>query len=237
MKKLILATVLTGLMGVSVALAIPSSGTITVAGSPLEYSDGGQFTATVSGYPSFQTYCIEINHEFSLGGTYNYTLGQATHGIPPAGAAPFLNLGTAWLYSQFEANALGILNITTTVQAGELQAALWYFQGQGVNANGAFSGLGFGDGLPGANAYTDAAIAALGGGALGLANAITASGGAYGVDIIQSSSTGANGVVTPAQDWLYESVPSVPDGGATVMLLGIGLMSLVLVSRRFAVAR
>lgn len=234
MKKLILATVLTGLMGVSVALAIPSSGTITVSGSPLEYSDGGQFTATVSGFPSFQTYCIEIQHEFGLGGTYNYDLGQTTHGSPPITAAPLLNSGTAWLFYAFTHDLLGSLNITTTTQAGELQAALWYFQGQGVNGNNAFSGAGFGDGLPTANAYTDEAIMHFGGGAAGLLAAQAASAGAYGVDIIESYSLDANGKKIAAQDWLY--VP-VPDGGATVMLLGIGLMGLVLVSRRFAVAR
>jgi hypothetical protein len=229
MKKLILATVLTGLMGVSVALAIPSSGVITVGSSPLEYSDGGQFTATVSGYPSFQTYCIEIQHEFSLGGTYNYTLGQTTHGAPPSTAAASLNLGTAWLYSQFSTGLLAT-PVTTTTLAGEFQAALWYFQGQGAGNSDYNAWVG---GIPADDIYTAAAIAALGGNTITMTGgAYDASAGAYGVQIIQSSSTDANGVVTPAQDWLC-----MPDGGATVMLLGIGLMSLVLVSRRFAVAR
>jgi hypothetical protein len=221
MRKLLLTTILTGCMGASVALAIPSSGLITITGGNFEYSNGGEFTATVAGFPSFQTFCIEIQHEFSLGGTYDYTLGQDTHGAPPAGAAPKLNLGTAWLYSQF---GRGAITITSTTQAGEFQAALWYFQDQGVNPNGAFSGPGFLDGNPG-NAYTDAAITALTG--MGL-DAMDASNGRFGTQIIESSS--ANGA--PAQDWLQ-----VPDGGTTVVLLGMGLMGLVLVSRRFAVAR
>jgi hypothetical protein len=222
MRKLLLTTILTGFMGASVALAIPASGLITVTAGNFEYSDGGEFTATVAGSGSFQTFCIEIQHEFSLGGTYNYTLGQDTHGAPPPGAAAHLNLGTAWLYSQF---VDGLITIGNTTQAGEFQAALWYFQGQGVNPNGAFSGLGFGDGLPGANAYTDAADLALAG--MGL-NGLNASNGKFDVSIIESSN--ADG--TPAQDWL-----SAPDGGTTAMLLGVGLMGLVLVSRRFAVAR
>jgi hypothetical protein len=37
-----------------------------------------------------------------------------------------------------------------------------------------------------------------------------------------------------AQDML---IWTTPDGGTTVMLLGIGLMGLVLASRRFAIAR
>ena len=88
-------------MGVSVALAIPASGTIKVTAGEFEYSNGGEFTATVAGSPSFQTFCIEIQHEFTIGGTYNYTLGQTTHGAPPSTASPVLNLGTAWLFSQF----------------------------------------------------------------------------------------------------------------------------------------
>jgi hypothetical protein len=228
MRKLLLTTILTGFMGVSVALAIPASGTIKVTAGEFEYSNGGEFTATVAGSPSFQTFCIEIQHEFTIGGTYNYTLGQTTHGAPPSTASPVLNLGTAWLFSQF---GDGKLVIGSAAQAGEFQAALWYFQGQGANSNGDFGSptQTWNNGLPSSlspvgqgDIYTDAAILALG------ASALDPSNGKYFVSIIQSSN--ADG--SPAQDWLF-----VPDGGTTVVLLGIGLMGLVLVSRRFAIAR
>ena len=231
MRKLLLTTVLTGFMGASVALAIPASGTITVNTGTFEYSNGGEFTATVAGYPSFQTFCIEIQHEFSLGGTYNYILGQDTHGAPPSTASAVLNLGTAWLYSEF---GHGGIVISSTAEAGEFQAALWYFQGQGANSNGDFGSptQTWNNGLPTAlspigqgDTYTDEAIAALTG--MGL-NASDPSKGMFSVSIIESSN--ADG--SPAQDWLF-----VPDGGTTVILLGIGLVGLVLVSRRFAIAR
>src|ERR1022692_2568385 len=105
MKKLTLVTLLAGLVATSVALAdpiIPTSGTIVgnfqVPGE--SGGDGGLFNVTVNGSISFNTFCIELNNEFSYGVTYNYTLGQSTHGAPPADA--LLHLGTAWLYSQFE---------------------------------------------------------------------------------------------------------------------------------------
>ncbi len=226
MRKLVLATVLTGLMTGSVALAIPNSGQITVTLTPgSQYSDGGQFTATVSGYPSFQTFCIEEDYVFSPGSTYNYTLGLTTHGAPPITASTVLNLGTAWLYSQFISGAFGGLNLTPT-QAGQLQAAFWFFQGQGVNPNGAFSGPGFLNGGPG-DSYYNLAITALG------ASAFNPSLGAYGVRVIQS--TDANG--NPAQDWLAVVPRTVPDGGTTAILLGLGLLSVGLASRKFAAVR
>jgi len=217
------------MLSASVAFAIPSSGTIQGVQNGSSYSDGGQFTAWVNGdlSTSFQTFCIEIFNEFSPGSSYVYTLGQTTHNNP-AGASP-LKLGTAWLFNQFENGAFGGVNVggqyfLTPTQAGQLQAALWYFQSQGSNPNGQFGNpvQTWNNGLPTVlspagqgDIYTDMALAALG----SSANAFTASAGAYGVSVIEE----VNG-----QDWLTR----VPDGGLTVMLLGIALSSLSLVSRK-----
>jgi len=217
MKKQFFTAVLMGMMSASVALAIPTSGTIQGVQNTSSYSDGGQFTAWVNGElsTSFQTFCVEIFNEFSPGSSYFYTLGQTTHNNPP-GASP-LTLGTAWLFSQYASGAFGGTDIggqyfLTPAKSGELQAALWYFQSQGANPNGAFNV--WGNGLPTFDSYTDMALAALGGNA----NAFTPSAGAYGVSVIEE----VNG-----QDWL-----EVPDGGLTVMLLGMALGSLTLVSRK-----
>ena len=222
MIKVFLIIIAGGLMGATVASAIPSSGLMTVNGSPLEYDYGGQFTASVAGYAPFQTYCIEIQHDFSLGETVDYTLGQTTHGAPPNTAAPFLNAGAAWLFSQFNSGGLGALTPATPTQAGELQAALWYFQGQGT-PDSAYSGPGFGYGLPGADAYTDLADSVLG---ASFINPLAPIAGSFGVDVIQSSHLSGG----PAQDWLYAG--PVPDGGMTAGLLGSALIGVQLLRRK-----
>lgn len=212
MKKLLWIGVLTGMMATSVAMAIPTSGTIqAVQTYGSSYSDGGQFTAWVNGDTStaFQTFCIETQNTFSPNGVYNYVLQQDTHNVPP-GATP-LKLGTAWLFSQFAAGTLAGYT-GTSLQAGELQAALWYFQTQ-VFPNNDF--LTWGNGTPGTglgfDSYTKLAIDTLG------ANVLDPSAGAYGVSVIHLE----NG-----QDWL-----AVPDGGVTAMLLGMGMLSLGWVRR------
>ncbi len=195
---------------------IPPSGTISAIQTPgMHVADGGEFTATVNGTISFQTWCIELNNTFSTTETYSYTLGQTTHNNP-AGASP-LKLATAWLFTQWSEG-----NFASGFNIGEFQAALWNFQLQGTLPS-AFSAWDVTAG--GSNIYVNDAITALGAG-----NVENASKGAYGVQVIELSPL--PGDVFGGQDWLY-----IPDGGTTVVLLGIGLMGLVLVSRRFAIAR
>ena len=210
MKKLTLATLLAGVMATSVAMAIPNSGTIVAyqSGGGLSAGNGGEFTAYVDGSSAgFQTWCIELNNEFSPGTTYNYTLGQTTHDNP-AGASP-LKLGTAWLVNQWCDGAY-----SSTLNVAEFQAALWYFQLQGT-LSGVFAPYDVTAG--GSNIYVAAALAALPG------MTGNASADAYGIQVIQ---------VENGQDWV-----TTPDGGTTILLLGIGLVGVGLVSRRFAVAR
>jgi hypothetical protein len=213
MKKLTLASVLICIAVTSVALAdpiIPSTGTIVGNNQVSGESggNGGLFNVTVDGTTSFNTFCIELNDEFEYGVTYDYTLGQSTHNAPPADMA--LNKGTAWLYSQFE---LG--NLSSQLAGGAssyvaLQQALWFYQGQIANPGNVFTTL------VGTDASEFAPIA-----------------GSYGVEVIETSLPPGDTIHPSGQDWLY----MVPDGGTTVMLLGMGLMGLVFISRRFALAR
>jgi hypothetical protein len=200
---------LSALLALAVAIPAAQAQTISAVQTPgLSYDDGGQFTATTSSGWTFQTFCIEIQHTFSPGSPYNFTLGQTTHGAPPATASGVLNMGTAYLFSQF---AAGAVNLNTPALNGEFQEALWYFQGQGRNGDGAF------------DAWTPGAIGYKGNQFITLADSnvvdpLAASGGALGVQVVQ---------VENGQDWL-----AVPDGSTTLVLLGMGMGSLALVARR-----
>ncbi len=152
----------------------------------------GQYATDGIGY---QTFCIEVANEFSPGTYYAYTVGLTDHNGRP------LTLGAALLFSKFENGSLAAEGYNYTYgsgresSAGLLQAALWYFQdGQSES----YLPLG----TPGHNAFTDYAISQLGASA-----ASGASGGAYGVEVLQL----ANG-----QDWLAV----VPDGGSTLRVVG-----------------
>src|ERR1019366_8197395 len=111
------------------------------------------------------------------------------------------------LYSQFE---MGTFNSHLTSASGymDLQNAIWYYQGQVANPGNYFTTL------VGSSAAEFAPSA-----------------GAYGVQVIETSPLPGDTVHGTGQDWLY-----VPDGGTTIMLLGIGLTGLGLFYRRFAVA-
>jgi len=229
MKKTLMTAVLAGTTAGSVALAnnIPSSGTLTASLTPgYQYDNGGQFTVEVDNNPNwqFQTYCIEIQNEFSPGSTYSYTLGQSTHDYPPPNAVANLTLGAAFLFSQFATGQLAgetavtggyaLPNNSTGAQTvGALQAALWYFEGQGnddANFNQWNNGspTGVSNGGATGDFYTDWVLSILG------PSAYNPSNGKYGVDVVQ---------VPNGQDWLIDPVP---DGGMTASLLGGALVGL-----------
>jgi VPDSG-CTERM motif len=118
-----------------------------------------------------------------------------------------LALGTAWLYNQF---LNGGLTVSDSAHASLFQSAIWYLQGQ-TEGGFPFGGSG--------NEYYNDAYAALG-------STITdASNGAYGVSIMQMYIPGSE---TPAQAQLAR----VPDGGTTVLLLGVALMAIAAFRRR-----
>jgi len=125
-------------------------------------TDGGAkgYNSSMVGASYFQTFCIEHGESFSPGTTYNVTLGNnAMYGHTGAPNGTPVTLGTAWLYSQFAAGTLETITGTDyrytygsgrSTDAGALQQAIWYFQGEtgGVNnvwaqaANSAVSNMG-----------------------------------------------------------------------------------------------
>jgi VPDSG-CTERM motif len=214
------------IFGILVAMAITPAAmanTIHVTQTPgAHFSAGGELTATTTpteilglqtqGPGTFQTFCIESHVNLDTDLNYSYTKGQTDH------AGVTLKLGTAWLFDQFNHNALpGYAHNVT--QAGLLQGAIWFFQGQTANPASDASGYN----ISASNPYVIDAITALG------ASAGNASAGALGVVVLQLTHLpdGAAG-----QDLLGQ-VP-VPDGGATIALLGLALVGFESLRRRLA---
>jgi hypothetical protein len=142
MKKL---STLIGVAGVLFATNLYASfdGTLTLNSSAYSWGNGGEFTAVVitspgnlQGAPSFQTFCIEYNEEFGPGNTYSFKEntgavagGSGAYATDPNTGLPMdnISIGTAYLYSQFRNGGLGTM---TASQAGQLQNAIWYLEGE-----------------------------------------------------------------------------------------------------------
>jgi hypothetical protein len=195
---------------------------------------GGEFTATSSTLSnssyaataktgsitglggSFETFCMAYDQEFSYGDVLGYTLANATSD-PGAGSIQALTKGTAWLYSQF---ASGNIVLGSGADDTAFQDAIWWFQ----NSAGAPS---VGPQNPG-NVYETLAVAQFG--LAGVAQAAGASN--YGVSIIVTQYDNSDGSFNRySQPQLYYRVP---DGGATVALLGLGFLGLVGFRKKFA---
>lgn len=226
------------MLGVSFALAAPAgAGTVTVTFGPYQASPpgGGEFTLTPDGWLdlssysqlmktgnpslgdiiSFQTFCIE-HSEFINQTTYNGVLNTNAMdgGVGPLGDP--ISKGTGWLYSQFASGVLSgydylLTDIERRASAAKLQEAIWMLEGEQAFASNSFITLL----LQQPAFFNDLAAAKADGGA------------AYGVSAINL--TNLSGGL--AQDQLY--FHSVPDGGMTLMLLGMTLSGLAALPRRF----
>lgn len=195
-------------MVVMAAATAAHANTLTLNIGAVQYGVGGEFLATVADGPvagTFETWCVQTTVEFSPGGTYSYDLVQTdTQGHN-------LALGTAWLYNQF---LNGGLTVASPTDAELFQSAIWWLQGKQTES-------GFLDGGAG-NKYYDLASTTLA--ALG-EDLTSASNGAYGVSIMQMY---IPNTTTPAQAQLAR----IPDGGTTVLLLGVALMGIAAFRRR-----
>lgn len=243
----LVATALTAFALVQTA----SADTVTLYQLPAySYSDGGEFTTVtnptldttayssltknVPSYAnSFETFCVENNTYFTPGTNYNYTLGQT---IPQIPGGPKLTTGVAWLYQQFASGVLADYYYSSgdtgghyssrSLAAGVLQQTIWYLQGEtgGALADHTFLNLLTSTGAGGAGFAT-----------LSAAEAAADVTNTFGVQVMQLTDK-SSGV--DAQDQLYlgptinPNLPSVPDGGSTVALLGMALGGIGALSKR-----
>jgi hypothetical protein len=184
---------------------------------------GGGYAASVlvnnnSGNLGFETFCIEETETVSIPGTYNAVRnpygdavgGGVNLGTPgPDGGDP-ISIGTAYLYYNF---AKGLLAYNYTPGAGRiasaanLQNAIWYLENEITLTSAQIA----------ANPYLTLVSGLYGSAEFANAN------GAFGVGALND--TYPNG--SRAQDMLV-----LPDGGFTVILLGMALGGFSLLARR-----
>ena len=207
-----------------------SASTVTINFGSRHSGNGGEFNAfsadfapATMGYNpaktiyngGFETFCVEGNEFFSPGSSYNYGISQgAIHGGISGGDPDPISRATAWLYLKFATGTLAGYNYTPgsggDASAGDLQAAIWFLEGEG-GANNQFSQL---------------AATTLGG------NYLLDNNGFYGVGVLNLWDGNGN----PAQDQLVltpgPNTHGLPDGGTTIMLLG-GALSVLGMARRY----
>jgi hypothetical protein len=187
---------------------------------------GGGYAASVlvnnnSGQLGFETFCIEDNEQVTIPGTYNAVRnpygdavgGGANFGASgPDGGDP-ISIGTAYLYYNFAKGILAGYNYAPgagrAASAADLQNAIWYLENE-ITLTGAQIA---------ANAYLTLVSGTFGGLPAAEANA----NGAYGVGALNLFDAAGN----RAQDQLV-----LPDGGYTVILLGMVLGGFGVFSRK-----
>lgn len=177
------------------------SGTLT-----LQNGYGDTINVTSSGLGNFTSFCLNSTVLANANQTYNYISSDSV--VPGNANAPvpnYVNLGTAWLYSQFNAGSLGGYTYNNAGSADSLQAAIWYLQG---NADGVL------------NSFVYEAEAAVGSN-----NVFNASGGAYGVFALTLTDSNENygqpilGMVPEPSTIMAGALLLLPFGVSTVRIL------------------
>lgn len=231
-------TIRRGLLLIAGALVLPSA--IAVPDIPLSgqlrwvnptggdpgygTAHGGEFYIDVrylgTGEYDFLSFCLENSTTVSYPttGWYAYSINADQAAIDGDGGAvggkDVLSKATAWLFAEF---SRGTLSTTTggaydNSEENALQQAIWWLE----NETGGVK-----------NYFVTAAVDALGLGALDNTQlrALNATYGEFGTYVLNTGSAPNYG----GQDILYWSVP---DGGTTVGLLGLGLVFFGWVRRR-----
>ena len=214
-----------------------NGGEFTIAGygSSLDNSDYSVLAKNIANPQSFQTFCIETGEFANTPSHFVVQTKAVAGGIGPSGDQ--ISVGTAWLYSHFAQGTLNVPpissfgnyfsagNPTRANETLKLQQAIWKLEGEDNTATTAN------------NAYYAAAVSQFGGVE---ANAqANATAGYLGVYVLNNWKTAAarnlwvsSGIITEsakAQDFLYFRVP---DGGATILLLGAAMAGLAAIRRR-----
>lgn len=218
-------------------VTLAKANTVTLDQGAYSYDVGGEFTAYTSpqsflgNYASsatlnggFETFCIETAVDFYPGSTYTYNLSA----VDSQGRQ--LSEGAAFLYYEFANGQLSGYDYNTAntyadvlqrrTDAGLLQSALWWLQGQQSYNDGNYQ-------IPTTsnNPYYNLAITTL-----GAANATNANNGTYGVDVLQmwnGSTAAQNQLVCVSSGSGGGNGSPVPDNGSTAGLIAMALAGMI----------
>lgn len=234
MNKLTILAVTAAFAAATSAFATPE---VKVTGNPWQNNEGGEFTVIpnaealsalgtpnlapyISSYNAlalygngFQSFCLEKNEEVNLGSSYPYGVSTgAISGGNGGGNPDVVSRGVGFLYSEFaKGNLAGYFSandLTRNQNAGLLQAAIWSLEDETP------------DKAPGINVFYDLAVNHFG----SIASAKTDGGYEYGVYALNLG--------TNVQDVLIYK--SVPDGGTTLMLIGIAFGGVSFLRRKIS---
>ncbi|EDY80490.1 hypothetical protein VDG1235_104 [Verrucomicrobiia bacterium DG1235] len=217
-KTLVALATLTSATALNAAL-IPSSGTVHMENTSYDggvgsYNiGGGEFEATIAGFGTFYTFCMEIDQSIVLPEDYDYSLSNS---VDVNGDV--ISKGTAYLFELFTKGALyaRTLDAAHDEFAGFLQAAIWILEDEDFSAKKQIAKDKF------FNVATNPFIA----------DVVAKFGSLLGAkaDDDQGKVKVMNLTIggTEYQDVLVY----VPDSGTTLVFLGFGLAGLALVRRR-----
>ncbi len=182
--------------------------------------------ATMANYNSlatyqggFETFCIEYNEHFSPGSSYTYQVSPNAISTP----SDPVSVGTAYLYSMFAQGSLSGYNYSSTTSAGNLQNTFWFLEGDQPSMPNTFLALlttEFGS------------VAAAQGDSFTYNNGNVVNAASFGVAALNLGGIANN---WPNQDQLvYQGRQNVPDGGTTLMLLGMAMGGMSLLRRKLS---
>jgi hypothetical protein len=192
---------------------------LPTGGNWLDLSGYAGVAINQGGIGTFQTFCLEKTEYIENLKKYDAVENEyADHGS--TSTVDPLSVGTGWLYSQFATGSLAYHYNNPTlrrIDAAALQNAIWWLEGEMGLTN------------PLSNPYLLAANTFFG----SLTNAKKDGAAQYGVYALNLTYKDRYGHTIKAQDQTYYHPVPVPEGGTTVLLLGIAFAGIGLVSFRF----
>ncbi len=203
----------------------------------------GYYDSKATANGGFETFCLEMNQYISVPGNYNYGVSSAAiSGGVSTGATGYtsggvshdpISIGTAWLYLQFASGTLAGYTYAPGTARGtsaeQLQTAIWWLENE----------LTLTTTQQNANPFLHLITLSVAQGGLGISDSTaraTDNGSTYAVGVINMGNAPNYG----SQDQLVLTAArtphAVPDGGATVLLLGSVFGGLSFLKRKFSKA-